>query len=694
MKPTPLHLPVSEQEIDAQLVDTRYHFPLGRRTFLQLMGSGVLVSMVPLAHAQRRRGRGNDTPVGARVHFGKDGSITVFTGKVECGQGARAQLTQAAAEELGVPPDRIALVMADTALVPDDGGTAGSRTTPSTVPAVREGCAAARQILIATAAAAWGVEPGKVVFAKGSATHEEKNFTYADLAADETATQKLAETLPESVTLTPWNEWEVLGNSIPRPNARDIVTGSHRYPSDIVREGMLYGKVLRRPSYTAKLKSIDKNLPMIRDGDFIGVVAPTTHEAAKRIEALAASAEWEAAPHPTSKDLAVHLRKTAEVPANPHAAEMESAAHALREKYGIAYVQHAPLEPRAAVAEWDNDGRLTVWTGTQMPFRVRGELARAFRMDEDKVRVIVPDFGGGFGGKHTGECAVECARLAKAAGKPVQLRWTRGEEFSWAYFRPAAEIEAEASLDAGGKLTSWHFVNINAGGHGLELPYRCPKVHVRSVDADPPLRHGSYRCLATTGNTFARECFMDELALVADRDPLSFRLDHLEDGRLRDVLLAAAEAFDFRKRWVAKKSAVGLACGLDKGSVVAACVEVEIDGETIRPTLVCQAFECGKIHNPDNVRTQVEGGILMGLGPALREIIHFENGRITNGSFAQYRVPRFVDLPQLDVHLLDRPDLPSVGAGETPLIAVAPAIANAVHHATGKRLRRLPLRLS
>lgn len=698
MKPDPLQQPVSDEEVDDQLTEARYHFDLGRRTFLQLLGAGLMVSV---AHGQRRRDRrgGNALPVGARLQLGKDGSITVYTGKVECGQGARAQLTQAAAEELRVPPERISLVMADTALVPDDGGTAGSRTTPSTVPAVREGCAAAREVLVAVAAGKWGVEPEKVVVTGGAAVHpgDGRKFSYADLAADEAAAKRLADTRPESVTLTPWSEWDTLGTSVPRPNGRAIVTGRHPYPSDIVRDGMLYGQMLRPPSYNAKLKSVATEVEgaeVVRDGDFVGVVAANSHAARQAVRKLEASAEWETGPHPSSTRLSGHLRETArDFPGNPHGEEMEKAAHALRERYGIAYVQHAPLEPRAAVAEWSDDGRLTVWTGTQMPFRVRGELARAFRMDEDKVRVIVPDFGGGFGGKHTGECAVEAARLAKASGKPIHLRWTRDEEFRWAYFRPAAEIDAEASLDADGKLTSWHFININAGRHGLELPYRCGKVHVRSVDADAPLRHGSYRCLATTGNTFARECFMDELALAAGKDPLSFRLDHLDEGRLRNVLVAAAEAFDFKNRWDRPKSAVGIACGLDKGSVVAACVEVEIDGETIRPKVICQTYECGKIQNPEGLRTQVEGGIMMGLGPALWEVIGFENGRVTNGSFAQYRVPRFEDVPELDLHFLDRPDLPSVGAGETPLIVVAPAIANAVHHATGRRLRRLPLEL-
>jgi isoquinoline 1-oxidoreductase len=353
------------------------------------------------------------------------------------------------------------------------------------------------------------------------------------------------------------------------------------------------------------------------------------------------------------------------------------------------------MEPRAAVAEWDGD-RVTVWTATQNPFAVRAELARAFGIPDEQVRVIIPDFGGGFGGKHSGECAVEAARLAMGAGAPVRLVWTRAEEFTWAAFRPAGLIEVEASLDTQGNLSTWHFVNINSGANEIQTPYRVAKARGQFVESKPPLRHGSYRALATTANTFARECFMDELASVTGRDPLEFRLAHLDPGRLRDVLEEAARQFDWpdRRRNLGPDIGVGLACGRDKGSFVAACVEVAVNRRKNQVVVreVCQAFDCGAILNPSNLRNQVEGAIVMALGPALRESIRFENGRVRNASLARYQVPRFSDVPKLDIHLIDRPDLPSVGAGETPLIAIAPAIANAVAAATGRRPKELPIR--
>jgi isoquinoline 1-oxidoreductase len=352
------------------------------------------------------------------------------------------------------------------------------------------------------------------------------------------------------------------------------------------------------------------------------------------------------------------------------------------------------LEPRAAVAEW-TDGKLAVWTGSQQPSRVQSDLVQAFRMSAEKVRVIVPDTGGGFGGKHSGEAAVEAARLAKAAGKPVSLRWTREEEFTWAYCRPAGLIEIAAGLDDDGKIVAWDFANYNSGESAIESPYESPNGRTRFFQTDSPLRQGSYRGLASTANTFARESAIDELAHLAKMDPLEFRLKNLPDGRLKDVLVAATKEFGWnRMRDSAARPAIGLACGTEKGSYTAACVWIEFgdgDPNKIKVTQVCQAFECGAIQNPINMRAQLTGAIMQGLGGALYEQMKFKDGRVTNPRFSEYQVPRMADLPDISAVLIDRKDLASVGAGETPIIAIAPAIANAIFYATGKRRRALPL---
>jgi len=710
---TGLSMPALDEMIyDEPVGRVDYDFGLSRRSFVKVLGAGLLIASVLPAVAQEERVRrggfgGGALTIAARIHFGKDGTITVLTGKVEGGQGARAELSQAAAEELGVPLAAVQLLMADTSTVPDDGGTFGSMSTPRTVPAVRQGAAAARNLLAEFAAQQWKVERSTLAMRDGKMFDADgkRSLTYTDLANSEDATKLFEQSVPSDVALMPVKDWKTLGAPTPRPNAHDIVTGAHKYPSDIARPGMLYGKILRAPSFGAKLISVDlaaaKAMPdvvVVQDDQFIGVAAPNSSLAETALNKISDAAKWETVPQPSSEELFEYLEENAEggMPANPFAAALAGAKTA-RQTYLVPYIQHAPLEPRAAVAEW-TDGKLTVWTGSQNPFAVRSELSRAFHLPAETVRVVIPDFGGGFGGKHSGECAVEAARLAKAAGKPVSLRWSREEEFTWAYFRPAAVIQAEASLDAQGKIATWHFINLNSGGQDVDTPYAVGKKNCHYVASKPPLRHGSYRALAATANNFAREVFMDEAAAVAGADPLAFRLAHLDNDRLRAVLEKAAQAFDWAAR-VKKKNpdlGVGLACGTEKGGFVAACVEVAIDRKQnkIKVTRVCQAFECGKILNPANLLSQVQGAIIMGLGAALREEVQFENGKITNASFRKYQVPRFDDVPELDIQLIDRPDRPSAGAGETPIIAIAPAVANAVFQATGKSVRALPIKLA
>jgi CO/xanthine dehydrogenase Mo-binding subunit len=698
-----------EREYNEMLEPVDYDFGLNRRSFVQILGAGLLLVVSAPALAQERGGgRGPRGPrnISARLHIGTDGIITVMCGKVEGGQGARAEFTQAAAEELRVPASQVQMVLSDTGLVPDDGPTVGSGSTPRTVPPIRQAAASARELLADFAAKKWSIDRAKLIVRDGKAVEsgDKRTLSYADFAKSEDAANLLSQAISPEATLTPVTEWKVLGTPLLRPNSRDIVTGAHKYPSDIARPGMLYGKVLRAPSFGAKLTSIDvapakamNGVVVAHDESFVGVMAPTSFLAENALDAISKTAKWETVAQPSSKELFDYLKQHADggVPANPFSDEMSKAAKALRQSYQVAYAQHTPLEPRAAVAAW-KDGQLTVWTATQMPFGVRNELMRAFHLSEDHVRVIVPDFGAAYGGKHTGETAVEAARLAQAAGKPVSLRWTREEEFTWAYFRPAAAIEIEASLDKDGKLTSWHYVNINSGPSAIESPYHIDKNQSRYVPSKPPLRHGSYRGLAATANNFAREGFMDELAAAAGADPLEFRLAHLENPRLRTVLQTAAEKFGWKLRAKSKSPnvGVGLACGTEKGSYVAACVEIEITKENqIRVRHVCQAFECGAILNPGNLHKQVHGAIVMGIGPALREEVRFENGEIQTVSFRSYQVPRYEDLPELDIHLVNRPDLPSAGAGETPIICIAPAIANAVFQSTGKRIRSMPIRL-
>lgn len=645
-----------------------YTFAPTRREFLEIAGAGLLITVaVDAAYAQR--GGSGPAMLGARLHLGENGVTTILTGKVEVGQGSRTEIAMAAAEELRMPLEKIRVVMADTDLVPNDGITAGSRTTPSTVPAVRKAAAAARQLLASRTA------EGKVDFS-GVA-------------------------LPADVEVTAVKEWRILGTTHHHLDSAGVVTGAHRFPSDITRPGMLHGAVLRAPSYGATLGAADltpaQSMPgvtAVRDSAFVGCAAPTSYAARKAVQAIAATAQWERKDHPASQILFEHLKATARGPRAQAKGSVEQglaqSARRLNAAYRVSYIQHAPMEPRAAVAEWQ-DGRLTVWTGTQNPFGVRDQLVQAFHLDPAKVRVIVPDTGGGFGGKHTGEVAIEAARLAREAKRPVSLRWTRAEEFAWAYFRPAGFFEVEAGLDGEGLIAAWDFATYNAGTAAIATPYKTMHTRTRFFDCDAPLRQGSYRGIAATANNFARECFIDELAEAAKLDPLEFRLANLDNPRLRDVLTAVADRVQWRERRKSRKpgAGMGLACGTEKGSYVAASAEIE--GSTIKN--ICMAFECGAILNPSNLKAQVEGSIVQGLGGALTEEIQFEGGVLKNGRFASYKVPRFRDVPPIEIILLDRKDLAPAGAGETPIIAVAPAIANAVYDATRQRVRSMPVRL-
>ncbi len=349
------------------------------------------------------------------------------------------------------------------------------------------------------------------------------------------------------------------------------------------------------------------------------------------------------------------------------------------------------METRAAVAQWEGD-KLTAWTGTQRPFGVRSELAGAFKIAEDRVHVIVPDTGAGYGGKHTGEAALEAARLAKAAGRPVKLLWTREEEFTWAYSRPAGVIDVSAAAHNDGTLVAWKHLNLGSGSAGVGTYYDVPNQWAEYHPAGSPLRGGSYRALASTANHFARETLMDELAHALALDPLKFRLKNLKDARLRAVLEAAARAFGWGAK-AAEGRGFGLACGTEKGGYIATCAEVAVDRDTGKVQIIraVSAMDCGAIVNPGGLKAQVEGCLIMGLGGALFEAIEFEDGKLLNPKFSKYRVPRFRDIPAIEVVLIDRKDQPSAGAGEVPIVAIAPAVGNAVFQATGVRLRSLPL---
>ena len=693
-----------------------YRFETDRREFFRILGSGLLIVCVlkdAVAFQESGAGRqraGEELPreIGAWLHIGENGVVTVYTGKVEVGQNIRTSLSQAVAEELHVSTSVIEMVMGDTQLTPYDMGTFGSHTTPIMNLQLRKVAAAACDVLLELAAAQWGADRKGLIAANGKITDPKSNrsIEYAQLVKG----QQLSQTLPAEDPLIPAAQWRVSGQSLPKVDARDFVTGKHRYPSDQKLPDMLYGKILRPTSFEATLVSVDTReaeqiagVTVVHDGNFIGVAAPSERIASRAIEAI--HAEWKSELQISNKELFDYLKRNATgersrgEPGDPTPYEtgsvekaLVSADHRLQQVYTVAYIAHAPLEPRAALAQWSGEN-LTVWTGTQRPFGVRAELAAAFHIPEDRVRVLMPDTGSAYGGKHTGETAIEAARLARAAKRPVKVVWTREEEFTWAYFRPAGVIEVSSGVSSDGAITSWEFHNYNSGASAIRTYYDIPNQRIAFHPTRSALRQGSYRGLAATANHFARESHMDELAHTVKMDSLEFRLKNLKDERFRAVYQAAAKKFAWGRAKTAPGQGFGVAGGFEKGGYVATCAEVAVDRSTgdVKVVRIVTAFECGAIVNPDNLQNQIEGSNIMGLGGALFEAIKFENGRILNARFSDYRVPRFSDIPVLETVMLDRKDIPSAGAGETPIVGVAPAIANAIFDATGVRLRSLPL---
>lgn len=694
------------RELGQHEVDGLHWFDLDRRDFLKVFGGGLLICAVATRTLAQESGRGfarHDLPkeLAAWLHIGEDSRITVFTGKVEMGQNIRTSLTQQVAEVLRVPMDRITMVMGDTNRVPWDAGTFGSRTTPTMAPQLRAAAATARESLLAMAAQRWGVPAKELVVAEGKITNarNHQSFTYGEL----TRGQNLVQTIAADPSDVPPAQRQLVGEPVTKIGGRDFVTGKHEYPSDIKRPEMLHGKILRPSGFKAKLTSLDTKaaekmagVKIVHDGDFVGVAAPSVPEAQQAVEAI--KAEWKVPPQPSNENLVDYLVEKAdskETSSEHVAGDVEKAMPLaevrLDQTYTVQYIAHAPLEPRAAVAEWVGE-KLTVWTGTQRPFGVRDELAKALRIDPEQVRVLVPDTGSAYGGKHAGDAAIEAARLAKAAGKPVRVVWTREEEFTWAYFRPAGVIRAKSGARLDGTLVAWEYHNYNSGPAAINTPYSIPNQLIQYHPVDSPLRQGSYRGLAATANHFARESHMDEMAHAVKMEPLQFRLKNMADARLSAVFEAAADKFGWGKQTSTPDRGFGIAGGVEKGGYVATCAEVQVEPKTgkIRIGRVVEAFECGAVVNPDGLRNQISGAIVQGIGGAMFEQIKFANGKILNPHFSDYRVPRFTDVPPIEVIIVDRKDLPSAGAGETPIVGIAPAVANAIFAATGRRVRGMP----
>ena len=694
---------------------------LNRRDFIKLLGGGIVV-MVGVGDAEwlvgqepaRFQGGGRSLPsdFNAFLRIGADGRVACFTGKIEQGQGAISALPLMLAEELEISPSAVDMVMGDTDLCPYDMGTFGSQCIRAFGPALRAAAAEARSVLIELAAEKMSLPKGSLqagggaVFEKAKPAHK---ITYGELAKG----QAIARRVDPKPSLKKPAEFKVIGTPALHRDAADKVTGRAHYAADIRVPGLLYARILRPPAHGAALKSLDVSgaekiagVRVVRDDDLIAVLH--AHPATAVAALAAVKAEWDVSD--TGLDdtnIFAHLEKSAPAPriaaqGGDLAVGAKAAAVSFDETYYNSYIAHATMEPHAALVEL-KDGKATVWASTQAPFRLKDEMAQTLGIPAANVHVIMPFVGGGFGGKSRNLQAVQAARLVKAAGKPVQVAWTREDEFFWDTFRPAAVVKIKSGLTEAGKIVFWDYEVLFAGersaAHFYDIPHHRTVVRGEwgggggGAASAHPFDVGAWRAPASNTNGFARESQIDIMAAKARKDPLAFRLDNLADRRMQRLLKAAAEKFGWMPIQSPSGRGFGLACSDYAGTYVATMAEAEVDKATgrVRVKRIVCAHDCGVAVNPEGMRLQIEGCMTMGLGYALTEEIHFQGRRIKDLNYDTYELPRFSWLPKIEAVLVDSPELPISGGGEPAITTVGAVVANAVFDACGARLYQLPM---
>jgi nicotinate dehydrogenase subunit B len=686
---------------------------LDRRDFIRLLGGGIIVLFnadLSDLMGQEARTRGYPTDFNAYLRIAGDGRVTIYSGKIEMGQGVVTSLAQMAADELAVPLDSIDMVMGDTALCPFDNGTYGSMSTRFFGPALRAAAAEAKAVLITLASEhlktppdALRVEDGVVFLASDRATR----VTFGQLAKG----QKIVRTLDGKAVTKSVSEFRVMGRPEKRRDARVKVTGKAQYAGDIRLPGMLYAKVLRPPAHGAALKSVDTSattrLPgvvVVNEGGMVAVLAPDPEAAEKALAVVKADFD---VPKPAFDDKTVfaHLLSVAgegeEREKKGDLAEGEKRSVSLLEgKYVNGYGAHAPIETHTALARLEG-GTMTVWASTQTPFPNQQAIAQAIGFAKENVRVITPFVGGGFGGKSGGGLqAIEAAKLAKLTGKPVQVCWSRAEEFFLDSFRPAAVVRIRSGIDGAGRICLWDYQVYAAGSRSAEQFYDVPNNLIRTYGrwgSDTPKMHlfatGPWRAPGANINVFARESQIDMMAAKAKVDPLTFRLNNTSDKRMRRVLETVAERFGWKKAVAPSGRGIGVACGIDAGTYVALMAEVRVDPATgsVKVGRIVCAQDMGVVINPDGAKMQMEGCIMMGLGYTLSEEVRFNGGQILTKNFDTYELPRFSGMPEIETVLVKNDELTPQGGGEPAIVPVGAVVANAIFDATGARLFEMPM---
>ena len=689
--------------------------PVDRREFLQALGAGVLVlvaasDLAALEHIVGGEPQAAAPPdFNAYLHIAEDGRVTVFSGKIEMGQGVTTSMAQMAAEELGVAVESIDMVMGDTASCPFDQGTWGSLTTRAFGPVLRAAAAEAREVLLQLGAERLGVSAGQLRVHDGAVEvvgAPDRKVTFGQL----TAGKRIERRLGHEAVLKAARDFTVMGKPHVRLEAVAKVTGAAKFAGDIRVPGMLCARILRPPAHGATLKRVDTSaarrvpgVTVVEQPDLVAVLHEDPEQAEQALKLVQADFDEPAGGYDENTIHAhlVEAAPTGQVLSTAGSLEAGRAGSntVVETAFQDSYYAHAPIETHTALAQVEGD-HVTLWVSTQSPFGDRQRVARALGLPTESVRVITPWVGGGFGGKGSNDQAVEAARLARATGKPVQVMWTRAEEFFNDTFRPAAVVKIASGIDGTGHIAFWSYDVYAAGGRGAEVIY---DVAHRRITAHPggwtgpagyhPFATGPWRAPGNSTNTFARESQIDIMAARAGLDPVEFRLRNLRDPRARSVLDAVAARFGWKKGAAPSGRGVGVAISADADTYVAHMAEVDVDRASgrIRVKRIVCAQEMGIVVNPEGATLQMEGCLTMGLGYALAEQVRFRGGRVLEQGFGTYRVPRFSWLPELETVIVRNDEHPPAGGGEPAIVGVGAVIANAVFDATGARVLALPL---
>ena len=674
------------------------------------------------------------------VKFGPDGEVTISPGKVEIGQGIITALAQIAADELDVDLTRVQMVRASTAASPNEGVTSGSLSIQQSGRAIRQACAEIRQIFLTAAADRLGVEAGALDVSDGTISGPGNVQTSYWELADAVSLDRDA--TPGAVP-KPIARRALAGNSVQRLDIPDKVFAAPRFIHDTALPAMLHGRVLRPEKSRAKLVELREDgaravpglIAIVRDGSFCGVVCETEAGAEAAAAALRTGATWSAGETlPDENDLAAFLKGQpveSTVIDSKAASPASEKTRAIRRQYTRPYIAHASIAPSCAMAQWSGD-RVHVWTHSQGVYLLRADLALVLKLPLEQITVEHLEGAGCYGHNAADDVALDAVLLAKAAGgRPVRVQWSLADEMTHAPFGAAMAIEIEADLDAQNEIVCWRH-SIWSNGHAarpgrasqpaLLAAFELEHPYPRIISANPPQANGgggdrnsiplydfpawkieshrlltmpvrtsALRTLGGQGNVFAIESFLDEIAAERGEDPVAFRLRHLADERAKDVIRSAAKRANWKPAATAGTGyGIGFARYKNTGAYCAVVAEIEGE-EDIRVKQLTIAVDVGEAINPDGVINQIEGGAIQATSWALKERVRFDSERITSNSWAEYPILRFSEVPRVEVEVIQRSEIDSVGAGEAAHGPVAAAIANAVFDGLGVRVRNLPI---